>query len=157
MIWNFWRAIFFKGEAISSSIPSIIIFFQNIPKNDFFCQNSSQTSYIVSSPQLNFSVSTYFGSIGLFVLICLLSFIILDQRRAKNRTLSNKIVLIEANNLNENEEFIQQEPINSNSKEKTFLLIIIFFLSFLMVSQLIVFSLIHSLIIYKWKKSETYE
>ncbi len=118
MIWNFWRAIFFKGEAISSSIPSIIIFFQNIPKNDFFCQNSSQTSYIVSSPQLNFSVSTYFGSIGLFVLICLLSFIILDQRRAKKRKLSNKIVLTEANNLNENEEFIQQEPINSNSKEK---------------------------------------
>ena len=47
------------------------------------------------------------------------------------------MVVTELNDLNENEEFIQKTSIASNSysKEKTFLLIIIFFLSFLMVSH----------------------
>lgn len=117
------------GEAISSSIPSIFIFFQNIPTNEYFCQNQTTVPGSSTDYKLNFSVSTYFGSIFGFVILCLVSFIILDKRSSKSR----KIILIELKSKNETDEFISERPIvKKNTKEKCFLLTIIFMLSFLM-------------------------
>lgn len=117
------------GEAISSSIPSVFIFFQNIPTNEYFCQNQTTVPGSSTDYKLNFSVSTYFGSIFGFVILCLVSFIILDKRSSKSR----KIILIELKSKNETDEFISERPIvKKNTKEKYFLLTIIFMLSFLM-------------------------
>ena len=119
------------GESVSSTVPSAIVFFQNIPNNEHFCKKN--TSLVESiNLKLNFSVSTYFGLNGLFIIAYLIAFIFIDRRRLNKKT--TKLVLTELKDRNnESEEFIKQkEKTKEFTMEKFFLLLIIFMLCFLM-------------------------
>lgn len=117
------------GESVSSTVPSIIILFQNIPDNEYFCLNQTSNSSLSASNSLTFSVSSFISLIGLFLFICLVSFIILDKRRAKIQ--KSPIVLPQLKL--ESEEFIEsKQKINTESKRvENTLYVLIFIVSFL--------------------------
>lgn len=109
------------GESISSSVPSLLIFFQNIPNNEYFCSNQTSNS------NLSFSVSSFFGMIDLFLVCCFISFVVLNKRRHK----ISKSPIVLQNSKNESEEFIQLKKTDKTKSIKIILYIIIFIVSFL--------------------------
>jgi hypothetical protein len=121
------------GEAVSSSIPSAIVFFQNIPNNEHFCKKNNESLVESNDLKLNFSVSNYFGLNGLLIIAYLIAFIFIDRRKLNKKSTKLIISTELEEDRTESEEFIKQlNKKKEFSVEKFFLLSIIFLLCLLM-------------------------
>ena len=135
------------GESISSSIPSLIVFFQGSSDHQISCQNFNQTnnaSTIQIANNSNFSVSTFFLIVAVLMFIFFICFILIDTRYADKKAQANEPEIVIFEDLKENENFlsannrrhlevdVKTNIFKENKCEKFSLISISFFIAFFM-------------------------
>ena len=125
------------GESLSSVIPSTMAFIQGVAKNINTCKNDTvvdllaNKSFATNKSDPNFSASTFFALIFVFMLMSLISFIFVNRNFSKYKKTSKK--RSDKSNLKESETFFENTN-NSNHirLKKSILMLLAFLVSFFM-------------------------